>query len=175
MNHTLTKSEAIIAINEIDKEAENQGTPPIDPYIRPLVIALSMYGFSTSGSCEGHLDDRGCNPWIVFNIPLSSIPNKGKRKERLKKLRKKTKREIVELHKLLHEFYVDRETPLDQCLEMIFNPNDTPFNFFTLRSAGARVLEVYPQELWIDGAMGAVLVRYQQEMTAFAEFLFSRK
>lgn len=39
---------------------------PIDLGIKDTLIVLNLLGFTTSQSCEGHLDHGCANPWVDF-------------------------------------------------------------------------------------------------------------
>jgi hypothetical protein len=43
---------------------------PVDPKIKPVVVALRANGLATSSSCQGHVDEWQPFPVVSFNAPL---------------------------------------------------------------------------------------------------------
>ncbi len=74
-------------MEEANKITDTLGMP-IDPGIKETVCALLVNGFSTSGSCEGHLDGRRAPyPWVeIGGLPPAGWEEaKGEERERLRK------------------------------------------------------------------------------------------
>lgn len=52
---------------EIDAWADGLGYP-LDEGIKETVIVLNLLGFTTNGSCEGHLNWGCAYPWVDFSV-----------------------------------------------------------------------------------------------------------
>lgn len=159
---------------------------PIDSGIFETVVALNMLKIHTYQSCEGHLDRGLAYPWIDIEAPEYRLLWKDEPPEirelqmqlvearkhieqqetpQMQEAREKAKQADLQqrytLHQLLAEFYTDRHTSFD-CM-IAFSVRGR------IRSQGGDFLELLsPNE------REQKLHAYQQEMSAFTDFLKSR-
>jgi hypothetical protein len=135
----------------------------IDEGIKETIVALLMYRFSTTASCEGHLD-RGCSyPWVEIETPAPKgwKRNKGKQREwRIANLKQRKK-----MMELLRKFYESRDTPFDAKLSFA----SLSFGTFHILSMGA---ELTP--LLSSRKRKQKLNLYRKEMRDFTVFLSER-
>jgi hypothetical protein len=135
----------------------------VDPGIKEVVIALRVYQFPTTGSCEGHLRWGVPFPWVEVGAPHPDAWKQGKRK--IKAQRRKNLTHQVRLLDLLGQFYEDRTTPYDALLSL----DRHGFDSFRLQSAGGPSSAVL-----VPAKRKTRLARYQKEMSDFAAFLKSK-
>lgn len=144
---------------EIESITDGLGKP-IDNNIKQAVIALRVYGFPTTGSCEGHLDWGLPYPWIDVNEeePVDLVTNKSSQEA----WRKANLHQQQHLLALLTQFYKGRTTPFDA--QLAFEPGR--YEAFRLQSRGGNIIRILPKE-----QQQGKLTLYQREMAAFAAFL----
>ena len=148
---------------EVDEIVDNLGKG-IDGGIKDVVTALLVHNFSTSGSCEGHVNEKGHGypfPWIEVYTPAPEgwKENEEKKKEWAVENLRQQKRMMGDLD----EFYKDRHPPID--MRLIFRQIGM-FGGFRLQSMGAEVMVLLTLE-----EQKEKLRIYRQEMNDFAEFL----
>jgi hypothetical protein len=162
---------------------------PIDAKIFEVVVALNVAGFTTIGSCEGHLDGkRSCFPWvdIAIGMPeeaqtqaLLALQDAERQAARLPQhegdtLIAQATQCIEQLDRTYHlpirqrlisyltQFYASHRTSYDHQLILVTH---SPFGFaeeLRLQPVNAESLQTCTLE---------ELVSLQQEMQAFAAFL----
>lgn len=128
-------------IREVDRITDGL-MRPVDPRIKPIVIALRANGFETSGSCEGHPDAKHGSslPRVSFNAPLVQGGN---------------------WQAPLREFYTERSPPRDARLVVISGSKRE----LTLSCAAAMRMGRASEEA------RSVLEAAQKQMDRFAHFL----
>ena len=95
----------------------------IDSNILPVIAGLWAHGINTTGSCEGHLDHGEAYPWIrVESFPpkhWGDIQTWWVDKNKQKQLFKKNKPNLIKLHSLLVDFYVNNPTDYKKLLAVV--------------------------------------------------------
>lgn len=175
--------------------------PGIDPGIKETIVVLLALGFETSASCQGHLGHGRLAPWVDIGeriptrpsenvsikekillrmkkflrivsillldkfykglaIDLLFVPRETKKKTR--GLRKRNLKEQMRLMELLDEFNKDKEISSD--VRLILAPMGR--GGACLISRGARFQPIRSRK-----EQKEKLEQYQQEMTAFTDFL----
>jgi len=161
---------------------------PIDKGIFDAVVALNVFGISTSMSCEGHLDRGRAAPWIRFHPKgpdqlLTQVKEATDQLERAKAEHAPTEeiekwtRELFRLSKeaditcfqepkrvmdYLEVFYRDRHVPYDRQLVLKVDS----FGKSTLTIHGEPFQPLHPLEVRAQN-----LTNYQEEMQMFTAFL----
>ena len=144
----------------------------IDKNIKKPVAAFLLHGFTTSGSCEGHIAKNDKTqfgipyPWIEVYAPAPKNWRKAKNGQKihleqewkLENLRQQNKITI-----LLQEFYKKRKTPPDARLVL---ESIGIFGGFRVQSFGAKTIAALPQK-----EKKQKLSLYRKEMNDFAKFL----
>lgn len=185
--------------SKVDRISDRLGLE-IDPGIKESVIALWALGFKTSASCQGHLDRGESAPWIgigesrpkrslekgsikeqillqiaKFLRQLSLLLDKfykglevhlflpRKDKKEARAIEKKNLREQMRLMELLDEFYKGRAVSSD--IRLILRPRGGCGQAW-LTNRGAQFQEIRSRKEREDK-----LNQYQQEMSAFTDFL----
>lgn len=163
----------------------------IDSGIIDAVTVFKMLGFTTTQSCEGHLDHGYISPWIQFGTKLTPTTKKLKAKiellnNKIAKIRKKTtqslnevtplfnqlsqtennlakylRKDLLRLYDYLNEYYLSRTVPFDQRL-IIFNLT----THFQLIFQGAQMQDIFTKK-----RKQTKLKLYKQEFTEFTNFL----
>jgi hypothetical protein len=158
---------------------------PIDPGIFETVVALTVVGFHTTMSCEGHLDHGIAAPWVdiepkeaealrrqisaVQRQSTQEIPSSGSRpledaakvfSDQLKADQMQTCKDLM---LYLAHFYEGRSVPYDQVL---IASSKGKAGRFRLESLGMGLQALHPLEIRADN-----LQRYQKEMRDFTAFL----
>jgi len=164
---------------EIDKEARIKDIEkqvdeirdalgkPIDLGIKKAVIALNLWEFSTSQSCEGHSGEspkeegESKTPWI--DIEALEPKDWKENKEVQEKWREENLKKQVKMINFLDEFYKNREVPFDVKLQL--DPRGI-YGGFLLQSQGAETISVLLKE---EQERRREL--YRKEMNNFADFL----
>ena len=148
----------------------------IDSGIRETVVALRVLGFSTSGSCEGHLDYGIKAPWVdVGEVPAdladklrlaqkSNQPLDEATEYQRKNVFKDLMAERVRLMKLVGEFYEDRNPQFASRLMLALGPDTV-----RIISQGALIQDLLPLNEQTQN-----LETYRQEMSVFSNFLKQR-
>jgi len=164
----------------VDKMADALGKP-IDEGIKEIVTFLNAFDMRTSGSCEGHFNEKGEKikyfdgekvteetlkeprakpPWVDIESRLMEIKKwreDEKIKERVKKQNLFYQKRMIDL---LEIFYKKRNVPFDQRLHL----SGIGFSgAFRLENQGAGVLELEKKK--------EKLARYQEEIRNFTKFL----
>lgn len=119
---------------------------PVDPGIKPMVVALRYLGFNTTASCEGHLDWGFPYPWVEIDSGSPRLNRREKRRLRL----------------LIKQFYKVRPAVHPLILQDIFG-----FRLQSVkwpRSAKKRKVQLL-------AADAELLAAYRREMDDFAHFL----
>lgn len=135
----------------------------VDDGIKETIIAFKAYEFSTSGSCEGHVEgEHGLPyPWIDIETeePDGWKDDEKKQKEwRIKNLTQRKK-----MIDLLAEFYASRNSPIEARLTF---ENHGIFGAFRILSMGAETMDLLSKEEQIKQSLN-----YQKEMRDFTDFL----
>jgi len=168
----------IKAAQEVEA-AETEYGSRIEPGIRTLVIALRAHGFPTSGSCEGHPESGKLYPWVLFwnrtinGVLVPSIPNE---QPDFAAWADTTFDQIQKLKSLLERFRISKQGSgiKYEGHELRLKYSDpariTPFDMYRLECRASKVLDLLPPEV-TEGKERAILVRNQQEVLDFAEFL----
>lgn len=138
--------------NEVKQEVEQirDGLGmPIDDGVKQVVIALRLWNFPTSASCEGHLDRGAPYPWVEIYAPDQE------EKSWLRANRHQRNR----LTKLLNEFY---EATNSKCR---FGYEDIGiYGGFRLIDEGVKSMK----------KSATSLERQRKDFDVFAEFLIDR-
>ena len=147
----------------------------IDEKIKKSVAAFLIHGFSTSGSCEGHITEESEEehglpyPWIEIYAPE---PEKWKEsKEKQYKWIVENLKQQQKMMGFLEEFYKERKTPFDARLTF---RGIGAYGGFRVQSFGAEMYPILTLE-----EQKQKLKLYRKEMDDFAIFLkdkyFSKK
>ncbi len=131
----------------------------VDNGIKECVIALRMYGFPTSASCEGHLASH--TPWVEIYAPEPQ--GRAKKKEKEHMWRRENLKERKRMLEILKEFYQRRKVPLDT---MLYLERLGIFGGFIIQSMGAETIEMFPRE-----KRKKKIREYRKEMDDFTRFL----
>jgi hypothetical protein len=171
----------------MSKVTDKLGTP-IDKGIFDAVVALNVFGISTSMSCEGHLDHGRAAPWIRFHAKgpdqlRTQVKEATDQLERAKAEHAPTEeiekwtRELFRLSKeaditcfqepkrvmdYLEVFYCDRHVPYDRQLSLKVDS----FGNSTLTVHGEPFQTLHSLEVRAQN-----LTKYQEEMQMFTTFL----
>lgn len=146
----------------------------IDEGIRLTVAALRAHGFTTSQSCEGHLDRKTIGPWVDIESSkaqdllktMQDGPHSGPElQQNRRNLVNANELEQDRLFGLLNEFYTSHQ----QSYEIILTITEWGPGWGRLCSHAGRFMKLAAHddnyEQWLKDA--------QAEMAAFAEFLCS--
>ncbi len=133
----------------------------VDEGIKEAVVALRVYGFPTTGSCEGHLDWGLPYPWIDISEPEPANRfNDEQKAEAWRKANLIQQRRILEI---LIEFHRrNRQTPFDVRLSI----ESSGFGKFRLKSIGGNIFLLLSLE-----EKKKKLGSFRAEMFAFTKFL----
>lgn len=130
---------------EVEKITDSLGKG-IDEKIKETVAAFLAHGFTTSASCEGHIDHGLPYPWVeVYALePVGWREAEDDRKKQLEQeWRRKNLEQQLRMIAFLEEFYRERETPFDARLI----PNRIgAFGGFRVQSLGAKITEILSKE-----------------------------
>jgi len=175
----------------IDRTTDRIGCP-IDEKIKEIVIVLNLLGFRTSASCEGHLDEGLCYPWVAFDVEqegfealdkeLNVIHQKirnleeseenleldqlyARSRELFNLEQKYLLEESLPLCRLLEEFY--HSSPSSYAVKII--PDLTIFGNISIYSWDGEWQLIRQEE-----EKKAKLLEYRQEMEKFTDFLIKR-
>jgi hypothetical protein len=151
---------------------------PVDEGIIETVVVLNLLGFTTTASCEGHLDRVTGGPYVIFESPEAVQLAKGARKINNKpgqvdpeynRLRNEASRHSMQLlQKLipyLEEFYKGRDTTYVD--RVIIYHADLGCAHNILMCQGAKLAHAVDDKMSNKKA----LIANQSEMNAFTEFL----
>jgi hypothetical protein len=151
---------------EVDEITDRLGKG-IDEKIKEPVAAFLIHGFTTSGSCEGHIaegyeEEHGLPyPWIEVYAPEPEGWQENEEKKHewtIQNLKQQLK-----MMGFLEEFYKERETPFDA--RLTFDAVGK-YGGFRVQSFGA---EMYPILTLEERKQKLTL--YRKEMEDFAKFL----
>lgn len=158
-------------LEKINKITDGLGQGMDERIIEP-VTAFSVYGFTTEGSCEGHLDEAGEEehghpyPWIeIYVIDLDKWA-KADDAEQEKLDEEWTFKNFEQQRKMmgfLAEFYKGRETPFDARLTF---SKAGAWGGFRVQSFGADMMSISSFE-----EKKQSLTLYRKEMEDFGKFL----
>ncbi|OIO32937.1 MAG: hypothetical protein COZ49_03520 [Candidatus Yonathbacteria bacterium CG_4_10_14_3_um_filter_47_65] len=132
---------------EIDELADRLGLG-VDEKIKEPVAAFLINEFTTSSSCEGHVEEEGRHgalfPWVEIyaSEPEGWKEATGEKKEEIEQAW--TVRNLEQQQKMmsiLAEFYQGRETPFDA--RLVFDPIGA-FGGFRVQSFGAEMMKLLP-------------------------------
>jgi hypothetical protein len=135
----------------------------VDPGIKETVVALMVYGFPTTGSCEGHLEWGLPYPWVEIGEPEPADRQTNEQHKR--EWVRANLRQQQRLLDLLAAFYRYRDTPFDAQLTLA----SSGFDEFRMQSLGANVARILE-----PGEQRRKLAFYQHEMAEFTTFLHER-
>jgi hypothetical protein len=145
----------------------------IDSEITESIVALQTLGFTTTASCQGHLDHVNAAPWVNIgeNVSRELLIKKRELKGLLEEndaakirfITKKNLKEQIRLMKLLDEFYRKREVSYD--VRLVLNRFDI-YGDATLESTGERF-----QVIRSKAEQKEKFTQYRNEMKAFTDFL----
>ena len=142
----------------------------VDKGIKEAVTAFVAHDFTTSQSCEGHVDDikeRGhAFPWVEVYAPDPEGFDEAEGEERERLEHELTIKNLVQRKKLtefFEEFYKERETPFD--VQLTFDRIGA-FGGFRVQSTGAELMPLLPMEERVKK-----IELYRKEMDEFARFL----
>lgn len=139
----------------------------VDEKIKESVATFLIHEFTTSGSCEGHLTEKGEDkhglpyPWIEVYAPEPDGWKESEKKQKawtIENLKQQQK-----MMSFLEQFYKDRETPFDARLTF---DKVGAYGWFRVQSLGG--------EMWsmlILKEQKQKLELYRKEMRDFTEFL----
>ena len=172
------KSEKEIAwekkLADVEQIADQLGKG-VDGQIKKTVAAFLVHEFTTSGSCQGHMAEKGeeqhgfSYPWVEVYAPEPERWSKteGEKKEQLdQEWRINNFKQQRKMMGFLEEFYQGRETPFDARLTF---DRVGAFGGFRVQSFGAEMTVILSSE-----ERKQKLVLYQKEMKDFTEFLKSK-
>lgn len=155
---------------DIEKITDKLGKK-IDAGIKDTIVGLKLCGIHTTGSCEGHADNRGTGaPYIDVeseNIEkleddLKTVKNESEARLIVDIISKENLAEQEKFVALLEEFYKDRQSSYRVRLSI----QNRARNRSRLESQGTAL-----QKVEQDGSRKKHLEEYQAEMRAFSEFL----
>ena len=165
-------------LNKLEKTTDLLGAK-IDNKIVKAVAVFNYLGFTTTQSCEGHLDHGYISPWIQFGpkqnktnlalekkiIELYKKPHDNKVYKKIDSLEKKLinsfRKDLYRLTDLLNVFYETRDTAFDQRLILV----DLKTRI-QLIAQGAQF-----QELFSKKEKREKLALYQKEFSKFIHFI----
>ena len=158
---------------EVDMIVDGLGLG-IDEGIKEEVTAFMVNGFTTSMSCEGHVDEANEHgdpyPWIEVNAsePEGWEEAEGDVREEMNRLwRRENLEQQRKMLDCFSEFYATRSnTPVERRLTF---SRVGAFGAFKVQSMGAEVSELYPQE-----ERRVRMEEYRGEMRDFGEFMKKR-
>ncbi|MBZ1348780.1 MAG: hypothetical protein KY053_00895 [Candidatus Liptonbacteria bacterium] len=139
----------------------------VDEKIKESVATFLIHEFTTSGSCEGHLTEKGEDkhglpyPWIEVYAPEPDGWKESEKKQKawtIENLKQQQK-----MMSFLEQFYKDRETPFDARLTF---DKVGAYGWFRVQNFGG--------EMWsmlILKEQKQKLELYRKEMRDFTEFL----
>ena len=172
------KSEKEIAwekkLADVEQIADQLGKG-VDGQIKETVVAFLVHEFTTSGSCEGHMAEKGEDqrgfpyPWVEVYAPEPEkwSETEGEKKEQLnQKWRINNFEQQRKMMGFLEEFYQGREALFDARLTF---DRVGAFGGFRVQSFGAEMTVILSSE-----ERKQKLVLYQKEMKDFTEFLKSK-
>lgn len=146
---------------EVEQIADELGKP-VDEAIKESVVAFLASGFSTTGSCEGHLDHGTPYPWVEV---YASEPEGWKESEqKQQEWREANQASRAAMQSLLEEFYENRTSDAETRLKMA---GIGVFGAYRIQSPAELISHESPDE--------ARLHRYREEMNNFARFLLRKK
>lgn len=186
--------------NEVENIKDRLGKG-VDENIKSAVISLRANGFSTDGSCEGHLDRAHPWPWVDVVSPLSESLGSDQRYKEfgekyrifikggeamskednlemeslINKQKQENEKEYERLQKLLTEFYSIQSKQNKRNLNNIakLGIQKGPWNQSRLQPNEAPNF-ISPQEsqkLYPNREKEERLILYRQEIEKFSEFL----
>lgn len=147
---------------EVDKIADRLGKG-IDEKIKEAVAAFLVHDFSTSQSCEGHVDvEEGERfPWVEIYAPEPEGWEESEEKQKeWKAANLQQKKRMMDF---FSEFYQERKTPFDARLSF---DSIGAFGGFRVQSFGAETMELLSPE-----EQKQKLEIYRKEINDFSEFL----
>lgn len=179
-------------LKKIEKITDGLGME-IDPKIKETVGALNILGYSTTGSCEGHLNRGLLYPWVDIGDLLDSderfqeLSNKcfDKEKEeyndslltseeleeynqKRKEVSASNKEEVKRLATLLDEFYINKKHEL--VADGADDDWEGSWNTIRLEPHDARDIDAKSENLSLEDKR-KILEFYQREMLEFTNFL----
>lgn len=143
---------------KVDQMADGLGYP-MDPKIKPTVVALMLHGFPTVASCEGHLDHGYAAPWVMIEPRVPKGLRGNKKKAYLNWQRKKLEWRVMDL---LTKFYRRRLVAADVRLHL----DRIGYGIIRLTNEGNEAVDILSEH-----KRKKKLRRYQQEMKEFTKFL----
>jgi len=141
----------------------------VDNGIKEAVTAFRVYDFTTSQSCEGHIEegDHGRPfPWVEIYTPEPEELAGAEGEEKAKIETRWTHENLEQQQKmlvLLTEFYQNRETPFDARLTF---DRVGAFGGFSVQSFGGNIMKLLPPDVQREK-----LTLYRKEMHDFTTFL----
>jgi len=168
-------------LNKLKKTTDSLGIK-IDKKVLEAVAVFNYLGFSTTQSCEGHLDHGYISPWIQFgpaqnktNIALerkiaklNKQPHNNKAYKKIELLEKRLlstlKKDLARLTNLLENFYKTRKVPYDQKLILI--DLRTRFQLITQGSQFQNIFSKKEKTEKIE--------MYRKEFDEFVRFVFQQ-
>lgn len=158
-------------LKEVDKIADGLDEG-VDERIKETVGAFLIHGFTTNGSCEGHMANEEFGlpyPWVEICAPEPEEWNEAEdeEKERLEKEWSiKNLEQQIKMKGFLAEFYNGRKLDLDALDALLVFNAFGAFGGFRVQSFGANMTAILsPEEQQLK------LNRYRKEMKDFTEFL----
>lgn len=144
---------------------------PVDLKVRRLVAVLRCLGFTTTGSCQGHMTRTTGGPYVMVGSQSGERlqkqwttlpPNSRAHKQMRRAILRANLEERARIEGLLATYYSCRDVPYEQ---MIIIQNYGP--------GGSRLkcLGVEVRETLTAADRRAALTRYQQEFWDFTAFL----
>lgn len=139
----------------------------VDEKIKEAVAIFLVHEFTTSGSCEGHIDKKGDDE---YGLPFPWVEVYASEPEGWKESEEKKQEWIIENLKqqqkmmgFLEEFYQERKTPFDARLTF---DKIGAFGGFRVQSFGAEMMALLTPE-----ERKQKLELYRKEMNDFTKFL----
>ncbi len=145
---------------EVEKITDRLGKK-VDRGIKETVTAFMVYGFSVSGSCEGHIKGECPYPWLDIGAPEPEGWQKSKRKEQA--WRAENLEQQQRMLEIMKKFYQRRQSSLDARLNFY---HLGAFGAFRVQNLGADVME-----LLIPEERKQKFELYRKEMKDFTKFL----
>lgn len=153
----------------VDSFADKLGKG-VDMGIKETIVALTVHGFGTSGSCEGHHNWGTRGPYVDIvskeTEELTQRMRDARSEEEAKAILEELKRKNLELRRLLlmllEEFYQERKVPV----RIMLVAQDRAWNRIRLQSHGVELQMIEAEEVVVMR-----LSEYKEEMHAFTRFL----
>ncbi len=142
----------------------------IDEGIKEMIIALSVLGINTHGSCEGHTDHRSIAPYVdvwsaeipKLNQKLKEATTKEEAQEIFNEIVQKNLEEREKIKLFLDEFNKNRDVP--EYKKIVIKPLAREWSRIENKESNLKKIENMEEK-------EKRLLEYQEEIKTFTEFL----